>query len=341
MRRLRPLAWLALLALLLAGFAHARAKAANVPSVHDEAHMEMTLRATELPGDRARADAIVVAARKVMAQYPTVEDAERAGFVKFLPGVKLPIEHYTNRAYAIEAWFGHFDPMHPTSLIFKRSAAGLELVGVMYTASNNVDRDDLDARVPLSYGTWHRHVDFCKGPAGTPRSEYMPPAARFGLVGSIDSAEACATAGGKFIPVVFGWMVHVWPNETTREKTWAVDAHDDGMMHDHGAGMVSLGSGSGNGLPIPLAKLPAADIAAGDPARGATLFAQDCASCHGNGAKNGPDAPALAGAGLSPGQVAFMVRHPQAIDAGSAMPSIALEDRDLADIAAYVASLKE
>jgi mono/diheme cytochrome c family protein len=36
-----------------------------------------------------------------------------------------------------------------------------------------------------------------------------------------------------------------------------------------------------------------------------------------------------------------MVRHPQAIDAGSAMPSIALEDRDLADIAAYVASLKE
>ena len=81
--------------------------------MRDEMHMEMTLRAAEQPGDRARADAILAAARSVMAKYPTVADAERAGFTKFLPNIPLPIEHYTNRGYALEAWFGHFDPLAP------------------------------------------------------------------------------------------------------------------------------------------------------------------------------------------------------------------------------------
>jgi len=166
----------------------------------------------------------------VMAQYPTVDAAERAGFKKFLPGIPLPIEHYTNGAYAREAWFGHFDPAHPTSLIFERTGGSLQLVGVMYTASNGVDRAGLDARVPLSYGTWHRHVDFCKAPPGTPFSESLPPNARFGFAGSIDTADACTAAGGTFKPVVFGWMVHVWPNETTRAAIWAVDRHGSMKM---------------------------------------------------------------------------------------------------------------
>src|SRR5271166_3817152 len=144
MKRLRPALWFGLVALLLAGLALARAKAASAPAVpttHDEPHMEMTLRSAEQPGDRARADALLAAARTVMTHYPTVAEAEKAGFEKFLPGIPLPIEHYTNRDYAIEAWFGHFDPLHPTSLIFKRDGNALQLVGVMYTASNSVTRD--------------------------------------------------------------------------------------------------------------------------------------------------------------------------------------------------------
>lgn len=200
-------------------------RATSVPTMRDGPHMEMTLPAAERPGDAARADAILSAARRIMARYPTVDAAERAGFVKFLPGIPLPIEHYTNRAYAIEAWFGHFDPEHPTSLIFERTSGTLRLVGVMYTASNGADSAALNARVPLSFGTWHRHVNFCKAPAGTPLSERMGPNARFGFKGSIDTSDACATAGGTFKPVVFGWMVHVWPNEKTRAEIWAVDRH--------------------------------------------------------------------------------------------------------------------
>jgi mono/diheme cytochrome c family protein len=328
---------LGLVALLLLTLNFGRAKASDVPVVHDEPHMEMTLHAAEQAGDRARADAILAAARKVMAQYPTVAAAEQGGFVKFLPHIPLPIEHYTSRAYAVEAYLGHFDPMHPTSLIFQRTGSTLKLVGVMYTASNSVDRDALDARVPLSFGTWHRHVDFCKAPPGTPLSEWLSPKARFGLMGSIATREQCDAAGGTFVPVVFGWMVHVWPNETDPAKIWAVDR--DGSMEHHMDG--GMGGGvSFNGLPIPLDRLPDATVAPGDATRGATVFAQNCSVCHGAAGRNGPDAPALAGAGLRPGQVAYMVRNPQGVDRKSAMPAISLDDRDLADVAAYVAALK-
>lgn len=199
-----------------------------IPTTYRD-HMEMTLPNPQHPGDRDRANAILAAARQVMAEYPTVEAAQSAGFRKFLPNIRLPIEHYINHAYAREARFGHFDPMHPTSLIFKRNGDSLQIVGVMYTASNAADQSELDARVPLSFGTWHRHVDFCKAPAGTPPSDRFGPSARFGFQGSIHTKEACATAGGTFIPRVFGWMVHVWPMEKTQAATWAVDAHDSMM----------------------------------------------------------------------------------------------------------------
>jgi hypothetical protein len=216
--------------------AHSRAATAYIaPDIQTTTrdHMQMTLHGTQQPGDSARADAIVAAARKVMAQYPTVEAAENAGFKKFLPNIPLPIEHYTNHAYAVEAYIGEFDPMHPTALIFKRNGESLQVVGVMYTASNTADREVLDSRVPLSYGTWHRHVDFCKAPPGTPLADRTGPGARFGFTGSIETKDACTNAGGTFLPVVFGWMVHVWPNETTRAGIWAVDAHNSMSMSAH------------------------------------------------------------------------------------------------------------
>ena len=43
---------------------------------------------------------------------------------------------------------------------------------------------------------------------------------KFGLQGSIITKEACTEAGGTFYPVIFGWMVHVYPFEDSREKIW-------------------------------------------------------------------------------------------------------------------------
>ena len=93
-------------------------------------------------------------------------------------------------------------------------------------------------------------------------------------------------------------------------------------------------------LPIPLAKLPSLKVAPGNASAGAVVFSTNCASCHGEGGKNGQVGPTLAGAGLKPGQVAFMVRNPQGVDKESSMPKLPLTDKQVADVAAYVASLK-
>ncbi|MDQ6766410.1 MAG: cytochrome c [Candidatus Eremiobacteraeota bacterium] len=93
-------------------------------------------------------------------------------------------------------------------------------------------------------------------------------------------------------------------------------------------------------LPIPLAKLPSQSVAPGNATAGAQVFAANCASCHGEGGKNGTVGPTLAGAGIKAGQVAYMIRHPQAVDKDSSMPKLPLSDKQVADVAAYVASLK-
>jgi mono/diheme cytochrome c family protein len=93
-------------------------------------------------------------------------------------------------------------------------------------------------------------------------------------------------------------------------------------------------------LPIPLAKLPMLKVAPGNASAGSVVFSTNCASCHGEGGKNGQVGPSLAGIGIKPGQVAYMIRNPQGVDKDSSMPKLPLTDKQVADVAAYVASLK-
>ena len=110
-----------------------------------------------------------------------------------------------------------FDPARPTSLLYKRTPAGYELEGAIYTAPRDMTEDGLNERVPLSMTRWHAHVSICLPPRGmAQRADW----AKFGLRGSISTEEACGDAGGRFLPQVFGWMVHIYPFAETQERIW-------------------------------------------------------------------------------------------------------------------------
>jgi hypothetical protein len=192
-----------------------------VPSMKMGTHMQMSLKGASAPGDEARAAAILAAADSVLSRYHDVTVAVRDGYRPFYPTGRIGEEiHYTNYRYRRKEQ-EQVDYSRPGSILYKRTAQGLDAVGVMYTAPTDASPQQLDAIAPLSIATWHRHIDFCGGPKNLPVSEQFGPGAKFGPQGSIHSQEACQAAQGLWIPVVFGWMTHVYPRE--QEKWGGMD----------------------------------------------------------------------------------------------------------------------
>jgi hypothetical protein len=198
-------------------------------------HMYMTSLRSPKPGNRDKADAIVAAAKTAMAPYQDYRKALADGYEIFLSNIPQPQYHFTKYEYGLEAR-SHFDPLKPTSLLYKKTSdGGYQLVGAMYTDRVDATEEELDSRIPLSVARWHQHINFCKAPAGH-KSEYFGPDAKFGLLGSITTREACEAAGGQFYPHLFGWMVHVYPYETNPKKVWSTDDDDQGHNNmDHSA----------------------------------------------------------------------------------------------------------
>ena len=177
-------------------------------------HMTMTKLRPIAPGDQARADAIQAAARSVMDRYTDYHKALADGYTIFFPDQPQHIYHFTLDANALAAQFA-FDPAKPTSLLYEKGTGSeprYKLVGVMYTAPIRATPAELDARVPLSIAQWHVHSNICLPPAGY-KGPLLTSSATFGFAGSIHTAEACKTAGGRFMPHIFGWMVHVYAYE--------------------------------------------------------------------------------------------------------------------------------
>jgi hypothetical protein len=191
-------------------------------------HMTMTPRAPMHAGDSARASAIVDTLKVAIAKYRDYHVALDEGFKIFLPNVPQKIYHFSSTPNAIAAQFS-FDAARPTSLLYRKTSNGYELVGAMYTAPKRASRDELNARVPLSVAEWHMHTNFCLPPRG--QSQAMLPAgntpSRFGLRGTIVTEAACNDAGGRFFPTVFGWMVHVSPWETNPALVWGTHEDED------------------------------------------------------------------------------------------------------------------
>ena len=184
-------------------------------------HMKMTELRPAKPDDAARAQEVAAEARKEAEKYMDYHTALAEGFKIFHPEVPQKMYHFTNYRYGFEAAF-NFNPEHPTSLLYEKHGDDYKLIGVMYTAPKRFTEEQLDERIPLSVAQWHEHVNFCRPPAEK-RAEMLLPHPQFGLRGSITTQEACGAAGGTFMPVVFNWMVHVYPFEKTQAEIWSAE----------------------------------------------------------------------------------------------------------------------
>jgi hypothetical protein len=187
----------------------------------DTAHLHMTAARPQSPIDQQRADEIVKELRAGIAKYKDYQVALHEGFQIFHPEIPQPEYHFTNYANGFGAAFA-FDATRPTSLLYKQTATGYELVGAMYTMPKRATEEQLNERVPLSIATWHLHTNLCMPPKDARTADFT----KFGLHGSIATQEACDAAGGKFYAVIFGWMVHVYPYEDTTQKIFAMHHHD-------------------------------------------------------------------------------------------------------------------
>jgi len=190
------------------------------------AHMKMTTVRELKPGDQERAQKVVEAARKVAEKYTDYRVALADGFKIFMPNRPQKQYHFTNYWYAFESR-QNFNPDHPTSLLYEKQGDGYKLIGVMYTAPKDASEDELNARIPLSVAEWHAHMNLCL-PPGNVKQIAFGPNSQFGLGGSIATREACDAAGGRFMPQIFGWMVHLYPFEQKPEDIWSVE-----RQHQH------------------------------------------------------------------------------------------------------------
>jgi hypothetical protein len=184
--------------------------------------MRMTAMHPQTPEDAARADEIVAQLRSGIEKYKDYHVALNDGYKIFLPNLPQPEYHFTNYVNGFLEAFT-FDPARPTSLLYRKTSGGYELVGAMYTMPKRATEEQLNARVPLSVAMWHLHTNLCMPQKGQFRNADWK---KFGLKGSIATEEACNAANGRFQAVIFGWMVHVYPYEDSVDKVFAMHHHD-------------------------------------------------------------------------------------------------------------------
>ncbi|MDH5237298.1 MAG: hypothetical protein OEW85_06730 [Acidimicrobiia bacterium] len=134
----------------------------------------------------------LVAAREAALQYPTVADAEKAGYHLvgggFGPGAGA---HYIGFGGG-----GGFDPAKPPTLIYSGIDPTSQVVGLMYLGSGDNGGEPEGFAGPNDH--WHRHSGVCmKG------IEVIFP-----VDASVTEAQ-CTAADGNYMDITT-WMVHAW-----------------------------------------------------------------------------------------------------------------------------------
>jgi hypothetical protein len=185
-------------------------------------HMYVTPLRPVQPGDEEKVKAIVAQVKAAIERYKDYKKALADGYAIGNPNVNEPQFHFTNEANVLEAE-RHFDPTRPSSLLyFQTPTQRYKLEGVMFTVPPTATEDELNDRIPLSIVRWHKHINFCAAPANKVK-EYLGKHPKFGMFGSINTADACKAEGGTFYPVIFTWMIHLFPYEDSLKDVFSMN----------------------------------------------------------------------------------------------------------------------
>jgi hypothetical protein len=181
-------------------------------------HVYTTEPRGDASGDAQRAQEILDILRHSMAKYKDYRAAIADGYEPIMPKTDQRLYWFVSGRNAYASAY-EFNPGHPTSLLYKKSKGGYQLEGAVFTAPKSATESQLNDRVPLSIARWFEHVNLCVAPKRAPGQS--ADSKRFGLDGSIATKDACLAASGRWVPQVFGWMVAVFPFESSPDAIWA------------------------------------------------------------------------------------------------------------------------
>jgi len=127
------------------------AKANEAHAVHDmtpghmdahNLHMHMTPMRPQTPGDAARANDIVTQLRSGIEKYKDYHVALNDGYKSFCRIFRSP--NITSRITGRGSRGFLFRSRAPTSLLYRKTSDGYELVGAMYTCQSAATQDQLN-----------------------------------------------------------------------------------------------------------------------------------------------------------------------------------------------------
>jgi hypothetical protein len=180
---------------------------------HDAATAEQTVAPTA--AERRVLAQQLTEAREVALRYPTVADAEAAGYHRagpFSPGAGA---HYVLMDGTGTNLDGNIDLQRPLSYLYDGTSQASEVVGVMYYTL----APDAPEGFAGSTDIWHKHSGACLVTNEDGSVESPLP------VDQDTSRAMCADAGGEFLDTT-GWMLHVW-------AVPGYDAPDGVFAHDN------------------------------------------------------------------------------------------------------------
>jgi hypothetical protein len=176
-----------------AGQGGSAAATAEAEAVGEHGARGMVVQTMLTQDERVLLEQQMAAARTVVVKYPTVKDAEAAGYRMSTPYVPCIGAHYTNVGLVAK-----FDPAAPSELLYDGTTPDAKLVGLSYLVFSPQGAPEGFAG---ANDHWHQHNangGLCFNKTGT-------------VIGGEDTTkEQCAQRGGEKRELKGIWMAHAW-----------------------------------------------------------------------------------------------------------------------------------